>query len=94
MRRQKSSPGRNKVDLADPMQVRIISRRLQLSEPELRDIVGRIGNSISAISKEVALRRAQRVSPPAEMPSAAIIDAAANGEAETVEQDSATADQA
>jgi len=93
MRRQPRTYFRNRLDLTDHVQVRVVKRRLRLSEAELSGLVDRIGNSISAISKEVALRRAQRVSPPAEMPSAAIIDAAAKGEAETVEQDSATADQ-
>jgi hypothetical protein len=34
---------------------------LRLSEGELNEIVGRIGNSIAAISKEVALKKARRL---------------------------------
>jgi hypothetical protein len=60
-RRQKPSPIRNKLDLSDRVQVRLLKKRLHLSELELIQIVGRIGNSISAISKEVSLQRANRL---------------------------------
>ena len=62
---------RNKFDLTDRVQVRQMSRRLNVSESELRRIAGRIGTSISAISKEVSL---QRKSVPAETPAAAVIE--------------------
>ena len=94
MRRQPRTYFRNRLDLTDHVQVRVVKRRLRLSEAELSGLVDRVGNSISAISKEVALRRAQRVSTPADMPSAAIIDAAAKPEPESIEPDGATADQA
>jgi Protein of unknown function (DUF3606) len=58
MRRQKRPLFRNKLDLADRTQVRVVSRRLRLSKSQLLEIVGRVGNSIAAISKEVALQRA------------------------------------
>jgi hypothetical protein len=54
MRRSKPQPIRNKLDLGDRVQVRLIKKRLGLSEMELTAIVGRIGDSISAISKEAA----------------------------------------
>ena len=63
---------RNKFDLTDRAQVRQLSRRLNISESELRRIAGRIGTSIAAISKEVAL---QRKSVPAETLAAAVIEA-------------------
>jgi hypothetical protein len=47
-------PVRNKLNLADPKQVRLLKKRLQLSEQELNVIVGKLGNSISAITKEAA----------------------------------------
>ncbi|MGY3622376.1 DUF3606 domain-containing protein [Bradyrhizobium sp. USDA 10063] len=60
-RREKPSPIRNKLDLSDRVQVRLLKKRLRLSESELSQIVGRIGNSISAITKEVSLQRANRL---------------------------------
>lgn len=58
MRRSRPQPIRNKLDLSDRIQVRLIKKRLKLSEKELTAIVGRIGNSLSAISKEAAQQRA------------------------------------
>ena len=88
MRRQPRTYFRNRLDLSDHVQVRVVKRRLRLTESELSKLVDRIGNSISAISREVALRRARRVSTPADLPSANVIDAAAKREADTVEQTS------
>ena len=61
MRRAKLQPIRNRLDLADMRQVRSVKKRLRLSEAELNEIVGRIGNSIAAISKEVALKKARKL---------------------------------
>jgi len=88
MRRQPRTYFRNRLDLSDHVQVRVVKRRLRLTESELSKLVDRIGNSISAISKEAALRRAARVSTPADLPSATVIDAAAKREADSVEQTS------
>ena len=71
MRRPKPQPIRNKLDLSDRTQVRLVRKRLCLSDSELTEIVGRIGNSISAISKQVALQRAQALAQPADVPAAA-----------------------
>jgi len=65
MRRRNVQPLRNKLDLSDTQQVRLVRKRLRLSEAELTQIVGKIGNSIGAISKEVALQRARQL--PAQM---------------------------
>lgn len=61
MRQRKIRPIRNRLDLADATQVRLIRKRLRLSEAELTEIVDKIGNSIAAIGKEVALQRARQV---------------------------------
>ena len=61
MRQRKTRPIRNRLDLADITQVRLIRKRLRLSEAELTEIVDKIGNSIAAIGKEVALQRARQV---------------------------------
>ena len=50
---------RNRLDLADHVQVRVLRRRLRISETELVQIASKFGNSISAISKEVNLQRLQ-----------------------------------
>jgi hypothetical protein len=76
MRRAKHHPIRNKLDLTDPTQVRIVRKRLKLSDTELSEIVGRIGNSLSAISKEVALQRATALPAQADVPPEAVIASA------------------
>ena len=65
MRQQKIRPIRNTVNLADAKQVRAIKRRFRVSEEELTQIVSRIGGSIAAIGKEVALQRAAHSTKPA-----------------------------
>jgi hypothetical protein len=72
MLRSKPQPLRNKLDLGDRAQVRLIKKRLHLSEAELNAIVGRVGNSISAISKEATAHSASTPLPP-QLPSAAVI---------------------
>ena len=86
MRRSRPQPIRNKLDLTDPIQVRLIKKRLKLSETEFTALVGRIGNSLSAISKEATLQRAATGPPaPAEVPPAAPIASMAGGEQTTLE---------
>ena len=82
MHRAKHRHFRNRVDMADRVQVRVIKRRLGLSEPQLNQLVDRVGNSIAAISKEVALRKAAQFSPPRDLPPAATIAAIADQEPE------------
>ena len=54
----KYQPARNLIDLADTKQVRTLTKRLKISEDELRQIVEKSGNSIAAVTKEVELQRA------------------------------------
>jgi hypothetical protein len=77
MRRSTPKPIRNKLDLTDRAQMRLARKRLGLSDAELAAIVGRIGNSISAISKEAAKQRASAPPKPADVPPAAVIASAA-----------------
>jgi hypothetical protein len=58
MRRKIPTAMRNRLDLSDRYQVRIVSRRLRLSQAELAQMIDRVGKSIAALSKEAALRRA------------------------------------
>jgi predicted RNA-binding protein YlqC (UPF0109 family) len=49
----KQQPIRNKIDLADPSQIRCLKRRLHISADDLQRVVGKVGNSIAAVSKEL-----------------------------------------
>jgi hypothetical protein len=82
MQRVKPRHFRNRVDMADKVQVRVIKRRLRLSEPELNKLVDRVGNSIAAISKEVALKKAVHLTPLRDLPPAAIVAAVGDAEPE------------
>jgi hypothetical protein len=48
---------RNKLDLSDPNQVRAWKRRLGITTDDLRRVVEKVGNSISAVTKEIELER-------------------------------------
>jgi len=85
MQRRKSQPIRNKLDLTDKIQVRLLKKRLRLSEAELTRVVDKAGNSIAAIAKEVALQRAKELPvAPADVPPA-VIASATLGEASVAE---------
>jgi Protein of unknown function (DUF3606) len=58
MRHVKPQPARNKIDLADPDQIRILRRRLGISADDLQRVVAKVGNSIAAICKEIEPQRA------------------------------------
>jgi hypothetical protein len=64
MRRIRRPPIRNKINPADPAQVRAWTRRLGVSADTLQAVVDRMGNSIAAVIKEVELQRAVRQAPP------------------------------
>ena len=64
MRRSPPKPIRNKLDLTNRIQMRLVRKRLGLSDAQLTAIVGRIGNSLSAISKEVAQQHASALPKP------------------------------
>ena len=57
MQRIKHPPIRNKIDMADPAQLRAWTRRLHVPPDELKVIVEKVGNSVAAVSKEVELQR-------------------------------------
>jgi hypothetical protein len=57
MQRIKHPPIRNKIDFANPPQVRALTRRLRVHADELKAIVEKVGNSVAAVTKEVELRR-------------------------------------
>ena len=52
MNRRKPTYFRNSLDLRDKVQVKILRKRLKVSDEQFVDIVRKSGNSISAITKE------------------------------------------
>jgi hypothetical protein len=58
MRHAKPQPIRNKIDLADPSQIRILRRRLSISADDLQRVVAKVGNSIAAVCKEIEPQKA------------------------------------
>jgi hypothetical protein len=73
MQRVKHPPIRNKIDLAEPIQVRAWTRRLDISPDALKAVVDKVGNSIAAVTKEVELQQTISKASPAdgEMPTPA-----------------------
>ena len=84
MRSQRYSATRNKLDLRDRVQVRIIRKRLKVSEKQLVGLVQKAGDSLAAVRKEADLQRLAAV-PPAEVVASVQEPAAA----ETVEEPAA-----
>jgi uncharacterized protein DUF3606 len=64
---------RNCIDVRDRVQVKIVRKRLKLTDAQLADIIRKTGNSISAISKEAGAR--QCLSLPKQTPPVAVIAA-------------------
>jgi hypothetical protein len=52
MRHTKPQPILNKIDLADPSQIRILRRRLGISADDLQRVVEKVSNSIAAVCKD------------------------------------------
>ena len=71
MNRRKPTYFRNSLDLKDKVQVKVLRKRLRVSEVQFAGIVRKSGNSISAITKEAS--RATSASP-GEMPAVAVVD--------------------
>ena len=60
MQRIKHPPLRNKINLAEPTQLRAWTRRLDISADALKAVVEKVGNSVAAVTKEVELQRTTR----------------------------------
>ncbi len=52
MNRRKRTHFRNSLDLRDKVQVKILRKRLRLSDDQFASVVRKSGSSISAITKE------------------------------------------
>jgi hypothetical protein len=57
MLRRQYSGARNKLDLNNRVQVRIVRKRLNVSSQQLAKLVRTAGDSIAAVSKEAGTRR-------------------------------------
>jgi hypothetical protein len=60
---------RNKINLAEPTQVRAWIRRLGISADAMKAVVDKVGNSVAAVTKEVELQRASHQASPERMQS-------------------------
>jgi Protein of unknown function (DUF3606) len=60
MQRIKHPPIRNKINLAEPIQLRAWTLRLDISPDALKAVVDKVGNSVAAVTKEVELQRTTR----------------------------------
>ncbi|HEV2156152.1 DUF3606 domain-containing protein [Bradyrhizobium sp.] len=54
MNRHKPTYFRNSLDLRDKVQVKILRKRLKLSDAQFTSVVRKSGSSISAITKEAS----------------------------------------
>jgi len=81
MQRVKRPPIRNKINMADPAQLRAWTRRLRVPANELKAIVEKTGNSVAAVTKEVELQRLSRQ--PGAVPPGAVPNERAEGELAT-----------
>ena len=85
MRRRTLS--RNCLDVHDRVQVKVLRKRLKLTDAQLSDIIRKTGNSISAISKEAGARKClslPKQAPPAAVTGASEPEAASSRQAEAV----------
>jgi hypothetical protein len=57
MQRRQFSRARNRLDLNDRVQVRIVRKRLKVSQDQLASLVRAAGGSIAAVSKEASDRQ-------------------------------------
>ena len=65
MRRIKPPTTRNKIDVADVSQTRILKKRLGISSDDLHRVVAKVGNSIAAVTKEIESQKPSPLTAPA-----------------------------
>ncbi|MBV9457321.1 MAG: DUF3606 domain-containing protein [Bradyrhizobium sp.] len=71
MHRRASTFSRNKLDINSRVQVRIVRKRLKISEEQLNHLVKKAGDSIAAVRKEASSRQLLKL-PQAQVPPAAV----------------------
>jgi hypothetical protein len=72
MHRRPFAGSRNKLDLDNKVQVRIVRKRLKISKEQLNNLVRKAGDSIAAVRKEAGSRQVLKL-PQAQVPPAAVI---------------------
>jgi len=72
MYRRPFAGSRNKLDLDNKVQVRIVRKRLKISKEQLDHLVRKAGDSIAAVRKEAGSRQVLKL-PQAQLPTAAVI---------------------
>ena len=72
MHRRPFAGSRNKLDLGNPIQVRIVRKRLKISKEQLDHLVRKAGDSIAAVRKEASSRQVLKLPQP-QVPPAAVI---------------------
>jgi len=72
MQRRSYSAARNKLDLSDRVQVRIVRKRLKISEQQLAGLVRKAGASLAAVRKEASAQRLLTLPRSSAPPAAAI----------------------
>jgi hypothetical protein len=65
MRHTKPLATRNKIDVADASQIRILKKRLGISSDDLHRVVAKVGNSIAAVTKEIESQKPLPLTAPA-----------------------------
>ncbi len=63
MNRRKPTYFRNSLDLRDRVQVKVLRKRLKLSDEQFASIIRKSGNSIAAITKEATASQADEQPP-------------------------------
>jgi hypothetical protein len=84
MLRRHVKGARNRLDLNDRVQVRIVRKRLKVSDQQLSSLVETVGNSIAAVTKEANARKGvapANEAPDVDVPSPAIIASVQKAEA-------------
>lgn len=69
MNRHKPTYFRNSLDLRDKVQVKVLRKRLKLSDEQFAGILRKSGNSISAITKEATRATSES---PGELPAVVV----------------------
>jgi hypothetical protein len=82
MHRRPFAGSRNKLDLGNPVQVRIVRKRLKISKEQLNNLVRKAGDSIAAVRKEAGSRQVLKL-PQAHLNQAQVPPAAVIAQKET-----------
>jgi hypothetical protein len=53
---KKESPDRSKITLGHPIEVKCWTKELEITKAELQTVIDKVGNSASAVRKELASR--------------------------------------